>query len=100
HVLEVAGCATSSAGSLGVDLSAPNAKGPGTFTMGGAIFTDASGQMWGAAGDPFSMTVTQLGASGGVIAGTFSSTVTHGGNAAHSLSGSFNVCHVEDEAVP
>lgn len=100
HKLVIQGCADMGAQSHGIQLSADDAMGTGTFTMGTTYYTDLNGGDWGVAGDPFSMTVTKLEDVGGVIEGTFDVMVTHGGSAAYDVSGSFHACRVPDLLAP
>jgi hypothetical protein len=102
YELDIVGCASAAMVSEGVQLDLTNAMGPGVYTTGTVLYTDAGGGMWGNPGDPFQVQLTQEGAVGGTIQGTFTAMVsrTMGGNAAHTLSGSFSVCRVPDEDAP
>jgi hypothetical protein len=98
--LNIDGCATSAANATGIHLNAPNASGPGAYTMGNTQYVDSMGISWGVPGDGFKMTVTQMDTVGGYIDGNFTVFVSKGGNAAHSIDGTFHVCRVKDQLVP
>ena len=98
--LNIEGCATSAANATGIHLDAPNANGPGAYTMGNTQYIDSMGIAWGIPGDGFKMTVTQMGMAGSYIDGNFSVFVSKGGNAAHTIDGTFHVCRVKDQLVP
>ena len=100
QALDVVGCVGSAQGEEGVLLSASDASGTGTFTAGSTSYTDASGGLWGAAGDPFELVVTSFGEVGDYVEGSFQVMVTHGGNAAHTLTATFAVCRVSDLLAP
>ena len=100
EALDIAGCASSVAGSTGLTLSITNAMGPGNYMMGTAQYTDPMGGVWSQPGGPFNVTVTAFNPVGGSIDGKFSVGLSKGGNAAHLLDGTFHACHVVDELTP
>ncbi len=99
HGLDIVGCAGPGPQSQGLTLSALDAMGPGTYTMGSTTYTDAAGVTWGMSGDPFKLQVTKLEGVPGVIEGSFTVMASQG-SAAHLLQGTFHVCHVEDLLTP
>jgi hypothetical protein len=100
HGVKLLGCVDASPNAQGIELDVLDAGGPGAFTQGTTQYTDALGNDWGVADDPFQVTITTLEPVGGAIDGSFHVTVTHGGNAAHGLDGTFHVCHVPDLLAP
>ena len=98
--LNVFGCATEAAGSQGLTLAVPGVTAPGPFNGGGATYTDVGGAVWSSAGTT-TVVITTLSAVGGIIQGTFSATVVDSpSKVAEDISGSFSVCHTEDELAP
>jgi hypothetical protein len=98
--LQMFGCVSATQASEGVELLAYDVSGPGSFTVGVVLYTDAAGTAWGLMSDPFVLDVTRIGAVGDSIEGTVKANVSRGGNAAHELAGSFHVCRAPDESVP
>src|SRR5262249_2359322 len=65
HGVTIQGCAAGTAVSQGITLTALDASGPGTYTMGSAQYTDAMGAMWGTQNDPFKAIITGYDPVGG-----------------------------------
>lgn len=98
--LQVFGCVNDAAGSQGITLDVPQVSATGTFTDGTISYTEAGGTVWSDMGGAH-VVVTTLGAVGGMIGGTFSGALTHPpSQIAQSISGTFSVCHTNDELTP
>ncbi len=95
-ILHVYGCATTATGSAGLSLSVGDVTAAGTFTDGSVTYT-------GGLSNPGSLdvVVTKLGAVGDTIEGTLSGVLTAPPTElAIAITGTFSVCHSEDQLVP
>jgi hypothetical protein len=102
ETLHVLGCASAAAPSEGIEFAVDHIAGPGTYMTGTASYTDPMGAAWTTMGFlMFQVVVTKLDLVGGFIDGTFSAfTGQPNHQQAHPVSGSFHVCHVQDQIGP
>lgn len=99
--LTLLGCVSDAPGAEGIQLFTDDVFGPGTFYGGTATYTDAMGTASTSTSN-YEVTIMTLGPLGQAIEGTFAATTQTQGPAiiVHFLSGSFHICHVEDEDAP
>jgi hypothetical protein len=97
--LVVTGCAGDTPEAI--QLSVSNVMAPGMFTTGSVQYTSPAGSPL-AGVSPFAVDLTAFGAIGEPVVGTFTATVSESPSDGdpHLLSGSFQVCHVQDEDAP
>jgi hypothetical protein len=91
-------CQSEAASSEGIVLTVPSVTAPGKFAISNLTYTDAQGTAWSGGSQ---VSITKLGAAGDTIEGTLSAWVSAPpADVAMPVTGSFTLCHLQDELVP